>query len=211
MRVRLRLAIGVAIALGAPGPAAVAQTRGAAPAQLQPVTRTAIDQLADSLGGEGLPTAPLYDKAAEGMLKGADDARILVAVRGLAQRLREARRLLGPATTDAELSAGASALHVGAPAALIRALAATRDERLAGRSLGLPLVVLANLIADGVPASVAGESLTTLMLRGARDEDLGTFRWNVARDIQEGKTPSDAAHTVTERLLHTITAKPAPP
>jgi hypothetical protein len=178
---------------------------------LRAATRTAIERLADSLARESLPTAPLYDKAAEGVLKGADDARILGAVRGLAQRLRDARVLLGSASTDAELTAGASALHAGAPQALIQRLVKARDERADSRSLAIPLVVLANLIADGVPAPVATESLAMLVNRGARDEDLTGFRWSVARDIQGGKSPRDAASLVIDRLLHTLDSRPNQP
>jgi hypothetical protein len=178
---------------------------------LQPAARTAIERLADSLSRESLPTAPLYDKAAEGVLKGADDTRIIAAVRGLAQRLRDARGLLGPNATEAELSAGASALHAGAAGAQIRRLVGARDERMAGRSLGLPLVVLANLIADGVPAPVAIESLTTLMGRGARDDELSAFRWSVARDIEGGKSPRDAASLMTDRLLRAIDTRAKQP
>jgi hypothetical protein len=73
------------------------------------------------------------------------------------------------------------------------------------------LVVLANLIADGVPAPVAAESLTALVNRGARDEDLTGFRWSVARDIEGGKSPRDAASIVTDRLLHSIDMRPKQP
>jgi hypothetical protein len=198
-----RVAIASAV-IGAAAPRVLAsQSRDELPARLQPVTRATIERLADSLAHESLPVEPLYDKAAEGVLKGADDARIVAAIRGLAQRLREARVLLGPAATDAELAAASSALHAGAAPALIRGLVTTRDDRLPGRSLGLPLVVLANLIADGVPASVASESLTTLMVHGARDDELSAFRWSVARDIQGGTTPAAAASGVMARLRRT--------
>ena len=185
-----------------------AQNRADLPSRLQPASRAAIVRLADSLAAERLPTAPLYDKAQEGALKGADDKRIVAAVRALAQRLREARSLLGQSATDAELSAGASALYAGVDAARIRAVVDARDAHASGRPLAVSLVVLANLVADGVPASVAAESLTALLASGAGDEDLGAFRRSVARDIEGGSSPVDAASALTRRTLLTIEARP---
>ena len=182
----------------------IAQSRPQLPARLQPVARTAIDRLADSLAAERLPTVPLYDKAAEGALKGADDRRIVAAVRGLAQRLRESRTLLGLSATDAELSACASALYAGVDTTRIRTVVEARNAHASGRPLGVALVVLANLVADGVPASVATESLTTLLASGVGDDDLGTFRRDVARDIEGGNSPVDAASALTKRALRSI-------
>ena len=191
------------------GPDALtAQIRPDLPARLQPASRTAIVRIADSLAAERLPIAPLYDKAAEGALKGADDRRIVAAVRGLAQRLREARTLLGAASTDAELSACASALYAGVDATRIRALVEVRNDHASGRPLGVALIVLANLVADGVPPSVAAESLTALLGSGVGDDDLGAFRRNVVRDIEGGSSPVDAASALTKRALRAIEVRP---
>src|SRR5690606_18089936 len=99
------------------------------PERLQPATRGAIERLADSLRGDGLPWEPLYAKSAEGVLKGADDARILRAVRSLARELGDASAALGPSAAPAEVVAGASALHAGVPPADLRRLARTRASR----------------------------------------------------------------------------------
>ena len=50
-------------------PQILSAQRGAdLPARLEPASRAAIVRLADSLAAEHLPTAPVYDKAAEGAL-----------------------------------------------------------------------------------------------------------------------------------------------
>ena len=64
------------------------------PETLQPDTRAAVERLADSLRSAGVPWEPLYAKSAEGVLKGADDERILRAVRSLARELTGARGAL---------------------------------------------------------------------------------------------------------------------
>jgi len=204
---RVRLAFGVGVMAITLPRFLIGQSPTGLPQRLQPASRAVIERLADSLTRESLPTAPIYDKAAEGVLKGADDGRIIAAVRGLAQRLRDARTLLGAGAPEVELSAAASALHAGAPAATIKQMARARDERAAGGSLAVPLVVLANLLTDGVPSSIASESLTALVERGARDEELTALRWTVARDIDAGKSPPEAASGGTHRLLQTIEAR----
>ena len=203
------IAVGALILLSTVAPPVLgAQSRADLPARLQPASRAAIVRLADSLATERLPIAPIYDKAAEGALKGADDRRIVAAVRGLAQRLRESRTLLGQSATDAELSACASALYAGVDAARVRAVVDARNEHASRRTLEVSFVVLANLVSDGVPASVAAESVTALIASGAGDEDLGAFRRSVARDIEGGSSPVDAASAVTRLTLRTIELRP---
>src|SRR5262245_624640 len=99
-----------------------AQATTTLPARLNADTRVAIERLIDSARTAGLPVSPLADKAAEGVLKGADDQRILSAVRTLARELGEARNLLGSPRDHGLLTALASALHAGASPAELRRL-----------------------------------------------------------------------------------------
>lgn len=163
------------------------------PDRLQPRTRAAIERLADSLRAAELPWEPLYAKSAEGVLKGADDERILRAVHSLARELGNARMALGAAATPAEIVAGASALHAGVPSADLRRLARTRNARAGEAPLAVPLTVLADLVARRVPADVATASIEALLARGAPDEQFATLRADVHRDILSGVSPAAAA------------------
>src|SRR4051812_23206451 len=89
------------------------------PAQLAPATRDSVQRLLDSARAERLPAEMLSAKAAEGVLKGADDRRILRAVRQLHLELRTAVSLL-PSAPAATLSAAATALHSGLTAPALR-------------------------------------------------------------------------------------------
>src|SRR6185369_10587917 len=93
------------------------------PARLSADARATIERVIDSARVAGLPTAPLADKAAEGVLKGADDQRIVIAVRMLARELGEARGVVGATKDPGLLTATASALHAGALPADLRRLA----------------------------------------------------------------------------------------
>jgi hypothetical protein len=184
------VALGVALA----SPVVAQGAAGAVlPERLQPGTRAEVERLADSLRIAGLPWEALYAKSAEGVLKGADDARILHAVRSLARELTGARTALGASATPAEIVAGASALHAGVPPDDLRRLARTRAFRSGESPLALPLTVLADLVARRVPPDVATASVEALLSRGAPDEQFAVLRADVQRDILSGTTPAAAA------------------
>jgi hypothetical protein len=115
----------------------------------------------------------------------------------LAVELGAARGALGP-VSEPELEAAASALHLGVRESDLRKLreARGRQREAAGADNGLtvPLAVLADLVAYGVPADAAA-SAVMLLASGdaARDEDLLNFRRDVERDIALGAPPAAAA------------------
>jgi len=157
-------------------------------ARLDARTRDAVVSLIDSARAEGIPSEPLVQKALEGASKHADGSRILTAVRALSRELGDARAALGPASTEAEVIAGASALHVGiAPEALTR----MRASRTRG-SLTVALAVLTDLVARGVPGDTATNVISALASAGAQDAELLRFQQGVERDIAQGATPSAA-------------------
>ncbi|MFN2566347.1 MAG: hypothetical protein ABR499_15225 [Gemmatimonadaceae bacterium] len=196
---------GVLLALAAS--ATGAQQLSALPERLAPTTRATIERLADSLRGVGLPSQPLYAKAAEGVLKGAADARIVAAIRTLARELGEARAALGDESDEAELIAGASALHAGASTSTLRRLREGRGPRRAKGALAVPLVVLADLASRGIPPAVAGASLEALAARNASDDQFTALRAAIERDIEAGRPPTDAMTARTRALLGSIEAR----
>jgi hypothetical protein len=172
------------------------------PSQLSVATRQAIARLGDSLRAARLPEEPLYAKAAEGVLKGADDARIVSAVRTLARELGEARASLGADADAAELVAGASALHVGATPLMLKQL---RETHLAAErralSLATPLIALADLLTRRVPPPVAAAAIDSLVARRAPADDFAALRAAVERDIDAGRAPEAAVTTRVQGLL----------
>ena len=175
------------------------------PSRLAPATRQAIVHLGDSLRTVGLPDAPLYAKAAEGVLKGAADARILVVLRALARELGDARASLGSGADEAELVAGASALHVGASPAMLKQLRETHAGAPgAATSLATPLVALADLLTRRVPASVAAAAIDSLVARGAPSDDFAALRAGVERDIDAGRAPEASVVQRMQGLLRNI-------
>ena len=175
----------LALAVAAP---LAAQSDDPRLARLDPAVRPAVAGLVDSARAARLPTEPLVQRALEGTSKRAAGDRILAAVRRLARDLGTARSALGGAATAPEIDAGAAALHAGARPADLTALRARRPRQ----SLVVPLGVLADLVATGVPADTAAAAVLALAA-GTADEEYLAFRRNVERDIALGAPPAAAA------------------
>lgn len=168
------------------------------PQRLSADARASIQRIIDSARVAGLPVGPLADKAAEGVLKGADDARIVVAVRALARELGDARSLLGSTADPAVWTAMASALHAGAPPADLQRLARSAGGDPAdARSLALGLITLVDLIAKQIPPPAATSAIGELLKRRAGDDQFAALRLEVEQDIRAGVAPEAA---LTKRI-----------
>lgn len=167
-------------------------------------TSVTVQDIVDTAAAAQLPTEPLIDKALEGASKQADDARIVAAVRALARRLAEARSALGSSANEAELVAGAGALSQGIrPVTLTRLRSARPGERLT-----LPLVVLTDLIARGVPPATASSVIVSLAGTVSGSDAFAALRRDVQQDIVAGADPA-AAVSLRARAL--LAALPPPP
>ena len=171
--------------------------------RLSPATRYTLDRLIDSVRVAGLPTAPLVDKIAEGTLKGADDERILRAVRALARELGAARDALGPSTDVAVLGAAASALHAGVPESDLRRMARAGGNPEAA-ALASALVTLVDLVAKQVPVAPATRSIEDLLNRRATEKQFATLRAEVGQDILAGRSPEQSLHTRATAQLRAL-------
>jgi hypothetical protein len=179
-----------------PGLAAVAAIAlaGRAAAQdsrlerLDPEARPAVAAVVDSARAAGLPIEPLVDRALEGATKRAAPDLVVAAVRRLAAHLGRARAALGPAALLPEIEAGAAALRAGVDSTVLAALRSKRP----GQPLTVPLSVLADLVASGVPPDTAASAVLALAPI-TQDVALMEFRRNVERDIALGAPPAAAA------------------
>lgn len=180
--VLLAATVAIAPAAGAQAAGTLRSLDGRASAAL----KAQIATVADSVVRLGLPVAPLIDKALEGISKGANDQRILAAVRGMARDLGIARDALGP-SSEAELAAAVAALRGGSSSAQLSRL---RNE-LPGRPLVVPLSVLASLLVDGAPASSAVVAVVT-NARQSDDAALIAYGRGVSSDIAKGVAPLTA-------------------
>jgi hypothetical protein len=171
MPTRLRLSLAVAALLLA-GPARLAGQDRRVIDRLDPITAGEVQRLVDSARAVGLPTEPLVQKALEGNTLGASGDRIRAAVTALYGQLTRARAALGNQANDAEVTAAAAAIRAGVPADTLQRLRSLRS----GRSLVVPISVLADLVAEGTPPDRAYRSVFDLARDGRSDDDFLALR-----------------------------------
>lgn len=151
--------------------------------------QTEVAALVDTARRLGIPSEPVVDKALEGAAKRAPNDRIINVVRSRFRELVAARGALGGGAMDAEIIAAADALHGGANPQVITALRMRRP----GAPLTIPLAVLADLIARGVPADTASQAVLALATQPATDAEFAALRDDIERDIAKGAPPAIAA------------------
>lgn len=162
--------------------------QGARPAELDSATEAAIAPIVRQARATNLPVELLYAKAREGEVQRVPVARIEAAVRALADRMQTASDALAPNATAQELRAAADALKEGVPRETLRAM------RRAGRdgSLAVPLGVLTQLVARGVPVEKASVQIVDLLQRGAVPKHFIALDQRVREDVLAGKRPDES-------------------
>jgi len=160
--------------------------------RLDATSEAAILAIVDSARAQGIPVEPLMEKVYEGIGKGADGPRIVIAVRAFAQEMASVHKVLGTVASAGEIKAAASAMHAGVPAVELGKMKKQGGLR---RSLTLPFTVLADIVSRGVPVQTAANAVRFLVGAGAKDADLSTFQRNVRVDIEQGAPPAAAAET----------------
>ncbi len=140
--------------------------------RLDEATAASVQQVVDSAKRDHLPTEPLVQKALEGSTLGATDERIVAAVEALRGQLGRARDALGGSASDAELTTAAGALRAGLPPAALRRLQSLRS----GRPLVVPIAVLTDLVAEGMPPEQATRSVLDLARDGRPDDEFVALR-----------------------------------
>ena len=198
----MAVALGFVVAMGAFAAASAQEPR--LTGKLSDATRARIDSLLAVARAETLPKEPIVDRALEGVAKRAPETLIIAAVNRLLGELRVARQAFGESASDAELTAGASAVRAGATRAHLVRLRQLRPQQ----PLTIPTAVLADLVSAGVPADT-GIAAVLALASNAADADYIAFRRNVERDIALGASPASA---VGARLRgvgdHAVSAPP---
>jgi hypothetical protein len=156
-------------------PAAVQAQDARLVGRLDSATAARVQQVVDSARRDRLPTEPLVQKALEGGTLGASGERIIAAVVALRGQLGRAREALGESASEAELTAAAGALRAGLPPTSLRRLQSLRS----GRPLVVPIAVLTDLVAEGVPADQATRSVLDLARNGRPDDEFVALRRQV--------------------------------
>ena len=172
-------------------------------ARLAPDVAREVAALVHEARQAGLPTDPLIARAFEGASRGADPAGIVAGVRRQAGAQASARGALGAGSQPDEIVAGASALLAGVPADSLSRLRLARP----GGNVVIPLVVLCDLVARGVPADVASVAVVTAARAGATDNVLLRIRERIHTGIENGGAPAGTTGEVVRQWLRVTPGK----
>jgi hypothetical protein len=167
--------------------------------RLGPATAAAVQSIVDDAGRKGLPIGSLVSTALEGAARRSAADRIIAAVRSQAAALGQAREAFLGGASEAELVAGASALRAGVPPDSLARLRTVRPGPVV-----VPLVVLSDMVARGVPPAPAASAVIAARRAGLRDSDLLRLREHVAQDIRSGTRPVEAATVRTQAFVRAV-------
>ena len=161
---------------------------GQASQGLDSATAAAIAPIVEQARAANLPVTLLYAKAREGQVQHVPVAKIEAVVRTLADRMRTANEALAPGASEQELHAAADAIKSGVPPATLR------EMRKAGGdgSLAVPIGVLTQLIARGVPVERASVEVVALLQKGAVAKNFIALEESVRQDVLAGRRPDES-------------------
>ncbi len=136
------------------------------------VAARVLERIADARAHQ-LPADALEQRALKFAARGVAPAAIERSVAEQAERMSAAREALesarGQKPSDDEVEAGAEAIRQGVDAAGVSALAKSAPS---GRSLAVPLYVLGNLAASGIPAADALARVRDRLAARASDAEI---------------------------------------
>jgi hypothetical protein len=146
-------------------------------------TATLLMRIVDSARARGLPTDRIVAKISQGVLLHSAPERIVLAAQSVATRLEDARAALAPKPTANDIAAGGDALSVvGVTKVALQAVRLASPKQ----PVAVPIAVLAQLVASGVPAKRATEIVTDLIRRGASNRQFVDLGNNVNADVGRG-------------------------
>lgn len=173
-----------------------------------------VEDLARDLREQGVPAAPIRDRALEGAAKDVPEEAFVSGLRSYGERLVGASESLPQSADAGAVVAAADAIQRGVSPEAVRQVAA----RAAGRTEGeaaLSLVVLADLAGAGVPVDRALSVVRSALERGLGPREMLVTSWAVRDLIGQGRGPAAAARAVQRALargrMPTSVAGVAPP
>lgn len=160
----------------------------------------AVALVLDSARMRGIPVAPLVNRALQATLHRTPGPRVHDAVSKLADRLAIAQVALGPASSEAEVAAGANALAVGVSREILMEIRALSPAR----PVTVPLGMLTQLVAQDVKVARASQMVVALMRNGATPAQLVSLTDAVKHDVDAGIDPGAALDIRTRGVLGTV-------
>jgi hypothetical protein len=174
------------------------------------VATRVLERIADARAHE-LPADALEQRALKFAARGIAPADIERSVAEQAERMAAARAALesarGAKPSDDEVEAGAEAIRQGVDATGVSELAKSAPS---GRSLAVPLYVLGNLAASGMPAADALQQVRDRLAARASDADMEKLPAEAAV-AAHGNRPAEVGRDLAATRSKGASAAAGPP
>jgi hypothetical protein len=174
------------------------------------VAERVLERIADARAHE-LPADALEQRALKFAARGVAPADIERTVAEQAERMAAARAALesvrGGKPSDDEVEAGAEAIRQGVDASGVSELAKSAPS---GRSLVVPLYVLGNLAASGMPAADALQRVRDRLAARASDADMEKLPAEAA-GAPHGNRPAEVGRDLAATKSKGASAAAGPP
>jgi hypothetical protein len=174
------------------------------------VAARVLERIADARAHE-LPADALEQRALKFAARGVNPADIERSVAEQATRMAAARAALestrGQKPSDDEVEAGAEAIRQGGDASGVSELAKSAPS---GRSLAVPLYVLGNLAASGMPAADALQRVRDRLAARATDDEMEKLPAQAA-DAVDGHRPAEVGRDLAATRSKGASAAAGPP
>ena len=159
-------------------------------------TTAQLNRIFESVKAANLPTEPIIAKARFAMRVHAPMVRLIPALEAVASRLEDARTALGAASPKADIVAGQDALMTGVTKDMLHQIRVAQPKG----SVAVPIGVMAQLVASGVPPKQATEIVSALVRGNATNVQLVALGNNVSQDVVAGAGASSALQIRLETL-----------
>lgn len=175
------------------------------------VAARVLERIADARAHE-LPADALEQRALKFAARGIAPADIERSVAEQAERMAAARAALesargGKPSAD-EVEAGAEAIRQGVDASGVSELAKSAPS---GRSLAVPLYVLGNLAASGMPAADALQRVRDRLAARASDAEMEKLPVQAAAAASQGNRPAEVGRDLAATRSKGASAAAGPP
>ncbi len=143
-----------------------------------------------------LPVEAMANLALEGVAKGRSAEEVLGAVELLVADMGRAQQALqgsGRPSVPGDVEAATAAMRMGVDGRAVSELARTQPE---GRSMAVPLLVLAGLTERGLPSDEALAAVRERLASGLEDAELLAEFSEVARGLARGIRPEQVGHAL---------------
>jgi len=168
-------------------------------------TSRQVSQIIESAAAAGLPASHILSKARFAVLVRAPGPKIVETAKAVSARLEMARQAIAPHALAIDITNAEEALSYNVPPEILRRVSQASPRQ----TIAVPLSILTQLVANGVPTEKAGKIVTELVQRGATAAQMVALGNDVEGDVRVGRRASSSVDVRLNALTRHLAPLPA--